>query len=450
MSETLEIKKLIDGVSEKIVAMQSKNDELEKKYDGLTKTEIKNIGEEITKALGKVEELKGEVKASEEKSKRFEAILARGGISAEGKSVDPVFAEYKNAFSNYLRKGSQADANRFVSDEVRDSYIRASIEKEYDGKGLPAKDMDILVKTLRSDIGPDGAFFTMPEKGRIIKGRYFETTPMTELASVIQIQGPSIMFPLDDGQMGDVVWTGQTTATPAVATPQIRQINIFANEVQASQAITQSMIDDVPDVESWLMDKFNDKFYRNLNTTYVAGDGASKPKGFLSYAAWAVPSTITGQTAVYQANAIEQVASGVAGEVTADGIKCLQSSLLEEYQNNAVWIMKRMTWEVVSTLKDGVGRYLINPNTVALQQGVDLMLLGRPVVFGNDMQTVGANSLSIAYGDFKRGYTIVERLGMRILRDPYTATPQVLYKAFRRVGGEVTNFQAIKLLKCAA
>lgn len=439
---TLEIKKLIDGVSEKIVAMQSKNDELESKYDGLTKTEIKQIGEEMTKTLGKVEELRAEVKAAEEKSKRFEAIMARGGAAGEGKASDPVRTEYKNAFVSYLRK-------RDLGVEAKtEDYIRSIAEEAF--KGTSSKDLDIAIKTLRSDIGPDGGYFIMPEKGPIIKGRYFETTPMPELATVRQITSNSIMFPLDDGQMGDVVWTGQITPTPSVTTPQIRQINIFANEVQAQVSATQSMLDDMPDIESWLMDKINDKFYRNLNTAYVAGDGASKPKGFLSYNAWSVPSTIAGQTAVYQANAIEQVSSGEAANVTADGVKCLQAALLEEYQNNAVWIMKRMTWEVVSTLKDGVGRYLVNPNTVALQQGLDLMLLGRPIVFGNDMQTVGANSLSIAYGDFKRGYTIVERLGMRILRDPYTATPQVLYKAFRRVGGEVTNFQAIKLLKCAA
>tara|TARA_R110000868_G_scaffold17344_1_gene76321 strand:+ start:6027 stop:7376 length:1350 start_codon:yes stop_codon:yes gene_type:complete len=448
--DTLEIKKLMDGVSEKIVAMQSKNDELESKYDGLTKTELKNIGAEVTKALGEVELLKGGIKAAEEKSIRLEAMMARGSSDKEGKSVNPLFTEYKDAFSNYLRKGEQQNARSFISDETRDSYIRAAVEKEYEGKGFPSKDMDILVKTLRSDIGPDGAFFTMPDKGKVIKGRYFETTPMTELATVVQINGPSIMFPLDDGQMGDVTWTGQITATPTATTPQIRQINIFANEVQASQGITQSMIDDVPDIESWLMGKLNDKFYRSLNTTYVSGTGASQPKGFLSYAAWSTPSTIAGQTAVYQANAVEQIASGNATTVTGDGIKCLQASLLEEYQNNAIFLMKRMTWETISVTKDASDRYLVNPNNQSIQNGVDLMLLGRPVVFGNDMQSVGADSLSVAYGDFKRGYTVIERLGMRILRDPYTSTPQVLYKAFRRVGGEVTNFQAIKLLKCSA
>jgi HK97 family phage major capsid protein len=442
MSETLEIKKLIDGVSEKIVAMQSKNDELEKKYDGLTKTEIKQIGEKMTEALGAVEVLKGEVKASEEKSKRLEAMMSRGASNQEGKSSNAAHAEYKNAFTSYLRKRD------LDVDTKTDDYIRSIAEEAF--KGTSSKDLDIAVKTLRSDIGPDGGYFIMPEKGAIIKGRYFETTPMTELATVRQIASNAIQFPLDDQQIGEVQWTGQIDLTPTVTTPQIGQITIYANEVQAKVAATQSMLDDMPDIESWLMDKVNDKFYRNLNTTYVSGDGASKPKGFLSYAAWNTPSTIAGQTAVYQRNAIEQIASGNATEVTGDGIKCLYSSLLEEYQNNAVFLMKRMTWETVSILKDGQGRYLLNPATQSIQNGTDLTLLGRPVVFANDMQAVGADSLSVAYGDFKRGYTIVERLGMRILRDPYTATPQVLYKAFRRVGGEVTNFQAIKLLKCAA
>jgi HK97 family phage major capsid protein len=273
---------------------------------------------------------------------------------------------------------------------------------------------------------------------------------MTELASVIQIQGASIQFPFDDGEMGDVSWTGQTTPSPAAATPQIGQLNISANEVQAYQDVTQSMIDDVPDVESWMLDKLNDKFYRNLNTTYVNGDGASKPKGFLSYAAWATPSTIAGQKGVYQSDALEQIVSGSASTVTGDGVKCLKASLLDQYQDNAVWLMQRMTWEVVSVLKDSIGRYLLNPNNVSIQQGVDLMLLGRPVVFANDMQAVGANSLAVAYGDFKRGYTIVERLGMRILRNPYFQPPFIRFNAFRRVGGKVSNYQAIKLLKCAA
>lgn len=443
----LEIKKSIDKMCEMVAAVQSKNDELLTKYDGLTKTEIKGIQEKMDGVLVELEKAKSERKEAEEKSKRFEAILARG--VSEGKASKPEIAEYKNHFANYLRKGKDGAA---ISSEVSDAYIRAVVEREYDGKGVPTKEIDMLVKTLRSDVGPEGGYFLLPEKGPIIKGRYFETTPMPELATVRQITGNAIMFPLDDGQMGDITWTGQTTlaSTAATTTPQIGQINMFVNEAQAQVSATQSMLDDMPDVESWLMDKINDKYYRNLNTAYVAGDGASKPKGFLSYAAWAVPSTIAGQTAVYQRNAIEQVASGVADNISADGIKCLQAALLEEYQANAVWIMKRMTWSVVSELKDGVGRYLINPNTAALQNGIDLMLLGRPVVFGNDMQTIGANSLSIAYGDFKRGYTIVERLGMRILRDPYTSTPLILYKAFRRVDGQVTNFQAIKLLKCAA
>ena len=107
-----------------------------------------------------------------------------------------------------------------------------------------------------------------------------------------------------------------------------------------------------------------------------------------------------------------------------------------------------MTWNNSVLSKDGVGQYLINPRF--MKEGTDLTLLGRPVVFGNDMQAVAADALAVAYGNFKRGYMIVERLGLRILRDPYTSTPQVAFKAFKRVGGGVINFEAIKLLKLSA
>jgi len=191
MSEQLEIKKSLDKVTEMVIAMQK----LDEERGTEAQSEIKTIGVKMTEVLGHIEVLKAEAKASEEKSKRLEAILARGGSDKEGKFVDPVTAEYKDAFCNYLRKGEQSNARSFISEEKRDSFIRAQLEKEFEGKGFPAKDLDVMVKTLRSDIGPDGAFFTLPDKGRIIKGRYFETTPMTELATVVSISSGSIMFP---------------------------------------------------------------------------------------------------------------------------------------------------------------------------------------------------------------------------------------------------------------
>ena len=168
----------------------------------------------------------------------------------------------------------------------------------------------------------------------------------------------------------------------------------------------------------------------------------------MSYAAWATPSTISGTTGVYERNKIEQIASGAAADITADGMRTLQASLKEDYQDQAVWLMKRMTWNNSVLSKDGVGQYLINPRF--FKEGTDLELLGRPVVFANDMQAVAANSLSVAYGDFKQGYQIIERLGMRVLRDVYSQTPKVLFKAYKRAGGAVVNFEAIKLLKCSA
>ncbi len=270
---------------------------------------------------------------------------------------------------------------------------------------------------------------------------------MRLLASVQEITSNQIDMPLDDQQAGDPTWGSEVTPTPSATTPQIGLVNILAHQQQAYQDVTQTMLDDMPDVDTWLLSKLDDKFRRDENTKFVSGDGADKPKGFLSYAAWDVPSTIGGVTGVYQRNAIEQIASGVAGAVTADGIRTLQGALKEEYQENAVFVMKRMTWNVVSLLKDGIGRWLIDPNL--LKTSTTLELLNRPVVFGNDMQAIASNALPIAYGDFSRGYQIVDRLGMRVLRNPYIAHPIVRFQAFRRTGGSLKNFEAIKLAKCS-
>jgi HK97 family phage major capsid protein len=271
---------------------------------------------------------------------------------------------------------------------------------------------------------------------------------MRLLADVREITSNQIEFPLDDQQVGDPTWGSEVTPTPSASTPQIGLVNVLAHQQACYVDVTQTMLDDMPDVDTWLLSKLDDKFRRDENTKFVIGDGADKPKGFLSYAAWDVPSTIGGTTGVYQRNAVEQIDSGTPGEITADGIRTIQGALKEEYQEGAVFVMKRMTWNDVSLLKDGIGRYLIDPNL--LKVSTTLEMLNRPVVFGNDMPAVASGSLPIAYGDFKRGYQIVDRLGMRVLRNPYIQHPLVRFQAFRRTGGVVKNFESIKLLKCSA
>ncbi len=435
MSDNTTLLKIADGVD----AMQKSHTALEAKYDGLLNVQIKEIGDKLNPLVDAQAKLDSQLLEAKQEIKTLEATLLRVANSGSKKEEEKN-VEYKNAFKSYLRKKTA------ISDDVSDKYIKSLIEDIYQGSN--SKDLDLHLKTLRSDIGPDGGYFIVPQKGEIIKGRYFETTPMRLLADVREITSNQIDFPLDDQEAGAPTWGSEVTPTPGVNTPQIGLINILAHQQSAYVDVTQTMLDDMPDVDTWLLSKLDDKFRRDENTKFVSGDGASKPKGYLSYTAWSTPTTISGTTGVYQRNAVEQIASGVAGELSADGIKTMQAALKEEYQENAVFVMKRMTWNGVTLLKDGMGRWLIDPNL--LKTSTTLELLNRPVVFGNDMQDVASNSLSIAYGDFKRGYQIVDRLGMRVLRNPYIAHPIVRFQAFRRTGGEVKNFEAIKLLKCAA
>jgi HK97 family phage major capsid protein len=178
------------------------------------------------------------------------------------------------------------------------------------------------------------------------------------------------------------------------------------------------------------------------NTAFVSGNGNKKPRGFLTYAA-GTPSSST-------FSVIEQLPTGAAGAFAStnpgDAMINLVYSLKAPYREKAVFMMKRATLAEVRKLKDGQGNYLWQPDFQLKQGGT---LLGFNVVEAEDMPAIAANSLSIAFGDFKAGYQIVDRQGIRILRDSFTAKPYVKFYTTKRVGGDVVNFEAIKLLKFA-
>ena len=176
------------------------------------------------------------------------------------------------------------------------------------------------------------------------------------------------------------------------------------------------------------------------NSAFVVGDGSQKPKGFLSLPAWAVAGT-------YERFALEQRLSGVSGGITGDSVKLLQNDLIEDYQSGAVFAMKRATFGQVVTLKDGQGQYLLDPRS--LKQGDTKVLLGKDVIFMDDMPAIAADALAVAYGNFQFGYTIVDRIGFRVIRDEVTAKPFIKFYTTKRTGGNVTNYESIKILKLA-
>ena len=206
--------------------------------------------------------------------------------------------------------------------------------------------------------------------------------------------------------------------------------------------MTTEMIEDAYlDVEGWLARKVADKFARTQNSTFVTGNGVGQPRGFLTYAAWA-------SEGVYERDKIEQVNMGSAAALNADGLIKLQNSLKEGYQGNAVFGMKRTTFGAALQLK-GSDNYFFSPVLLANGQA-SIQLLGRPVVFMDDMPAIAANALSVVYADFSMAYTILDRVGLQVLRDPFTNKGFVTYYTTQRVGGDVTSFDAIKIGKVAS
>ncbi len=197
------------------------------------------------------------------------------------------------------------------------------------------------------------------------------------------------------------------------------------------------MVDDSAiDIELWLSNKVAEVFTRIENKAFIYGDGSGQPKGILSYAA----GSSWGQ--------IEQLDSGVNGAITSDSLIQLYYSLQEDYASRATFLMNRSVVQAARLLKETTtDQYLWQPSLTA---GSDDTLLGVPVRQATDMPIATADSLSVALADFSRAYTIVDRIGIRTLRDPFTDKPFVKFYTTKRVGGDVTNFDAIKLLKLTA
>lgn len=316
---------------------------------------------------------------------------------------------YKQAFQTYMRKGEQ---------------IMGAQE----------------AKALSVGSDPDGGFVVNPDMSGRIVTRVFETSPMRAYASVQVISTDALegLFDLNEASSG---WVGETEARPETGTPALGKWRIAVHELYAMPTATQKLLDDAEiDMESWLASKVADKFARDEAAAFVNGNGVGKPRGFLSYAGGTtLPGTIerikTGANGAF-------VAAPNGGDALIDALYGLKSP----YRVNATWFMNRSTAKLVRKLKDTDGAYLWAPGIVA---GQPATLLGYPVASFEDMPDPATGSLSIAVGDMRAAYQIVDRAGIRTVRDPYSAKPYVQFYTTRRVGGDVVNFEAIKLLEFA-
>ena len=377
--------------------------------------EVEKFGKASAELEGKVDKLSEalgvEVEAKAELEKRLETTelaLQRAGKGAPGESDEAkAKAEYKTAFNGFLRKGNEAGL--------------AELEE----------------KALSVGSDPDGGYTVTPETSAEILRNITETTPMRQIASTITISTDSFEQPRRTGGAANGGWVGEQEDRPVTDTPTRGVFSISVHEQYANPKATQKLLDDSSvNVEQWLAEEVAEVFRNDENTSFITGDGVAKPRGILTFAA----GTGEGQ--------IQQVNSGDATLITGDGLIDLQDALLEAYQANATWLMNRTTTTAIRKLVDSVsGQYLWQPG---LQAGEPDTLLGKPIVKGSDMPAVAASALAICYGDFRRGYKIVDRQGIRVLRDPYTNKPFVQFYTTKRVGGDVPLHEALKIQKISA
>lgn len=407
MSDFAEIKGLVEKINPVLTELRDDVDGMkEHNKDVLTQEKWDKMSAEITAKMAEMQTAQA----------KMQAAIERPGTGGEKGMDAELESKHADAFKQYMVNGTLPD-------------------------GFKAGSEGVEVKAMSTDVDPDGGYLVRPELSKTVVTRVFETSPLRQVANVERTGAKSIDILIDD-QEAAARWVGEGASGGETSTPQLGQKVIAAHKIEADPRMTTEMIQDsYLDIESWLSRKVADKFARTQNTAFVSGDGVGKPRGFLTYDAASDPET-------YERDAIRQINMGSAAALNADGLIEVQSSLKEPYQPGAVWGMHRTTFGKALQLK-GADNYFFSP--VLMRDGqASIQLLGKPVVFMDDMPVVAANALSVVYADFSVAYTIVDRVGLQVLRDPYTNKGFVTYYTTQRVGGDVTSFDAISIGKVAA
>jgi HK97 family phage major capsid protein len=411
-------------------------EELEK--NGVVSAETQENLDRINNHMDQILDAIREQQDQKERVSDLEAQLNRGGFGGTGSSG---FTDEQVARFNALLRdpaGGEPGVNAKQMQDYKAALLQAMRRGD---KGITPD----VHNELSVGVDPNGGYWVTPDmEGRVAEFLY-ETSNVRSEASVQPISTGSLQgdYDLDEAGFG---WVGEYDSRSETSTPDIGEWEIFAHEMYAEPRATQQLLDDAAvDVEAWLIDKLRRRFRRAEESAFVTGNGVKKPRGFLDYTM--STSAPTGS----DFEKIEYAATGASGDFNgtdpANIFLEIQGRLKTGYRGNAVWAMNRTTMAEARKLQDGQGAYLLVPN---FANPGEQMMLGHPVREWDDMPDIAADSFSIAFGDFREGYQIVDRTGMRLLRDPYTSKGKVKFYGTRRVGGGVVNFEALKLIKFAS
>lgn len=349
---------------------------------------------------------------TEHKAQMDRAALSgrRPNLAAEPAAA----SEHKAAWSSYMRRGDIATLAQFESKAL--SVV---------GDPTPG--------------GHDGGYVAPPELDRLIESRLAQVSPMRSIATVRTTGANVFKKPISLTAAGSG-WAAETGARSPTTSPTLALLEFPTAELFANLAATQTLLDDAfVNLEEWIASEVEEAFAGQERAAFVSGTGANQPTGFLGYEFVAEASHVW--------NKIGYIATGVAGAFPSsdpvDKLIDLIYTPKPQFRQNARFVMNRKTVSAVRKLKDVDGRYVWEPT----DGGAGATLLGYPITEIEDMPNIGEDTHAMAFGDFARGYLIVDRAGVRVLRDPYSMKPYVLFYVTKRVGGGVQNFDAIKTLK---
>lgn len=337
---------------------------------------------------------------------KIAATALNGG---QGVVADP---EYTGLFAKFMRNGDESAEFK----AAQKTGVRAAMSE-----GVPA----------------DGGYTTPIEWDRTITGRLKLISPIRQYATVQPTSKLGFIKLFTDRTVGSG-WVGEVAARPATTTPQFTALSFSLGEIYANAAASQDLLDDSEtNIDTWLTGEIDTEFSRQEGIAFLSGSGTNQPFGLLTHVTGAA------NAARHPWGAITSTPSGGVGVITSDAIVSVQYALPAIYTPNARFFMNRSSFGAIRKLKDGQGNYLWQPS---FQAGVPATLGGYEVIDVPDMPNVATSNVAIAFGDMAATYLVIDRMGVRILRDPYTNKPYIAFYVTKRVGGGVINPDAMKVM----
>ncbi|MBZ9985677.1 phage major capsid protein [Mesorhizobium sp. BH1-1-5] len=365
----------------------------------------------------KVDRINADIAKLQKAIDETNVMLAALKVGGTAGNTDPTNGEHAKAFNRYFRKGEVGNLGEL--------QVKAAL-------------------TTQSD--PDGGYLVPTETEKTIDRIMGTTSIMRQLATILPIGTNEYKKLVNMGGAGSG-WVGEEEARPQTGTPTLRELIFTIMELYANPATTRNMLDDgIIDIGAWLADEVNITFAEQEGAAFVTGNGVKRPRGILAYPTVANANYSWGNLGFVVTGAASDFAATSTTVSPADALLDLLYSLKQGYRNNASFLMTDITQGKVRKFKDAQGDYIWAPPTATEKVPT---IFGKPVYTDDNMNDVGANTFPVAVGDFKRGYLILDRQGVRVLRDEFTNKPYVHFYTTKRVGGGVSNFEAIKLLKCS-